>query len=123
MITESGGEASLFEAPGVLEETTDGTLVRYLIEGDDGELLISDTALQMHRRGRCALQATFCEGEETQMILGDLSLHATIPVRTTRYLLQRAETGASIELCYELFNTKNIQVFSLKIQLFFSEEK
>ena len=123
IITESGGERSHFEAAGVLEKEDAGERVRYPVEGDEGELFFSENCLQMSRCGKCGLQATFCEGKETEMILGDGGLHGSIPVRTTRYLLQKEGSKRDIELCYELFGAKNIQKFSLKIQLFFSEEK
>ena len=123
ILTESGGASSLFQTEGTLSREGEGERVSYLVEGDEGELLISDTSLTMCRRGKCALQATFIEGKETQMMIGDSSLFGNIPVRTTRYILQREDASRDIHLRYELFKADNIQTFSLKIQLFFSEGK
>ena len=123
IITESGGESTLFEAKATLEEEREGVKVRYLIDGDEGELLFSENSVSMTRRGKCGLQATFCEGENTQMLLGDAALHGAIPVRTTHYSSQKDAAKIYADLCYELFGADNIQMFSLKIQVFFSEEK
>ena len=123
IITESGGERSLFEAAGVFEREDAGERVRYAVDGDDGELFFSKSRFEMCRRGKCGIEATFCEGKETRMILGDHVLHGSIPVRTTRYLLQKEGKKRNIELCYELFAAEHIQTFSLKIQVCFSEEK
>ena len=123
IFTESGGESSLFRSSGVFEKTNAGERVRYQIEGDEGELLLSDTLFEMRRFGKCGLKATFIEGERTEMLLGDTTLHGSIPINTTRYHLQQEHSKREIELCYELFAAEQIQKFSLKIQLFFSEEK
>ena len=123
IVTESGGETSLFQAEGVFESADGGERVRYPVDGDEGELFFSETFFETCRKGECGLQARFCEGEESEMIIGSSNLTGKIPVRTTHYFLQKDETQRYIELCYDLLGSENIQTFSLKIQLFFSEEK
>ena len=123
IITQSGEDTALFEAEGIFEESDQGEKVRYLIEGDEGELIFSKNSFHMSRRGKCGLNATFIAGQESKMLLSDASLQGSIPVRTTHYSLQKETLSRSIELCYELLGAGNIQTFSLKIQLFFSEEK
>ena len=123
IVTESGNETSLFQSDGVFERADGGERVRYQIEGDEGELFFSETFFETCRRGECTLSARFCEGEESEMMIGSSSLTGKIPVRTTRYLLKKDGTNRYIELCYGLLGSENIQTFSLKIQIFFSEEK
>lgn len=124
IITESGGESSVFQAEGVFESKADGESVRYPIEGDEGEIFFSEGFFQTCRHGRCNLEAEFSEGKLSEILIGDSSLAGKIPVKTTRYRIQKGETERRIELCYDLLGSENIQSFSLKIQiLFFSEEK
>ena len=123
IITQSGNDTAFFEAEGTFEESAQGETVRYLIEGDEGEIIFSNNSFHMIRRGKCGLEATFLAGEETKMLLSDASLQGSIPVHTTHYSLQKEALLRSIELCYKLLGAGNIQTFSLKIQLFFSEEK
>ena len=124
IVTESGGETALFQAEGVFERADGGEKVRYPIEGDEGELFFSETFFETCRSGECALKARFCEGEESEMLLGSSDFTGKIPVRTTRYELHKDGTMRDIELCYELLGSETIQTFSLKIQIvFFSEEK
>ena len=121
--TKSGGSEALFQTQGVFEEDKERERVRYSIEGDEGELVFSENSLTMRRRGKCGLQADFCEGAETEMLLLESALQGKIPVRTTCYRLQKEQSKRTIQLGYELFTAGNIQTFSLKIQVFFSEEK
>ncbi len=123
IITESGGESALFCSDGVFERSEKGGKVRYEIEGDEAELVFSDTALENRRFGKCGLEVRFTEGEKTVMKLGTSPLIGEILVRTVFYRLYQDETEKRMELRYELFGAENIQTFSLKIQLFFSEEK
>ncbi|MDE6411650.1 MAG: DUF1934 family protein [Clostridia bacterium] len=124
IVTESGGETSLFQSKGEFESADGGERVRYHVEDDEGELFYSEDFFENCRRGKCALKARFCEGAESEIILGSSDLTGKIPVRTSRYRLEKDETGRQIELCYELLGSKNIQTFLLKIQIvFFSEEK
>ena len=123
IITNSGSITSTFQADAVWEEIEEGERVRYQIEGDEGELVFGDNSMTMSRRGNCTLQATFLEGRQSEMILSDSSLLGSIPVRTTKYHLQKQDEKRTVELSYELFAADNIQTFSLKILLFFSEEK
>lgn len=124
IVTESEGATSLFQAEGVFESDGEEERVRYPIEGDEAELIFSETFFKNCRRGRCALEAAFSEGEESAIEIGSSDRSGRIPVRTTRYLLQKEETERRIELRYDLLGSENIQTFSLKIQIvFFSEEK
>ena len=123
IVTESEGEDSLFQAEGVFDSVCGGERVRYSVDGDEGELFFSEAFLETCRRGKCNLKVKFCEGEESEMIIGSSDLTGKIPVKTTRYLFQKEEAGRNIELCYDLLGSENSQTFSLKIQLFFSEEK
>ena len=121
--TESGEGISTFAAKATFEKGEEGDKVRYRIDGDAGELAFTDASLTMCRRGKCGLQATFCVGQQTQMVLGDASLQGSIPLNTTHYFLQKDNRKISIELCYELFAAENILTYSQKIQLIFSEEQ
>lgn len=123
IVTESGNDSSLFQSEGVFESAEGGERVRYQIEDDEGELFFSEAFFKTCRRGKCGLTARFCEGEESEMIIGSSNLTGKIPVRTTHYHLQKDGTNRYIELCYDLLGSENIQTFSLKIQIFFSEEK
>lgn len=124
IVTESGGETSLFRSEGVFESADGGERARYFVEGDEGELFFSETFFENCRRGRCELKARFCEGEESEILLGSSDLMGKIPVRTTRYRIEKDGTERRIELCYDLLGLGNIQTFLLKIQIkFFSEEK
>ena len=121
--TQSGGSEELFQTRGVFEEDGECERVRYSIEGDEAELLISPSALEMHRRGKCGLHALFSEGKAGEMLLSDSALQGKIPVRTTLYRVQKEQFQRTVQLCYELFTADNLQIFTLKIQIFFSEEK
>lgn len=124
IITQCGGETSLFQTEGAFEAADGLERVRYSIEGDEGELFVSETSITTRRRGECSLQARFCEGEETEMILTSSAHTGKIPVRTKRYRLEKEGTERRIELLYDLLGLDNIQTFSLNIQIiFFSEEK
>ena len=123
ILPESRCENSLFQAEGAFESIKGGERVRYEIDGDEGELFFSDAFFETRRRGKCGVRARFCKGEETEMTIGSSDLTGKIPVHTTHYLLRKDGMNRYIELCYDLFSLENIQTFSLKIQLFFSEEK
>ena len=123
IVTRSGGSESVFEAQGSFEANDQCERVRYPIEEDEGELIVTNHSLTMCRRGACGLESTFIEGRKTEMQLFDGELQGKIPVYTTRYRLEKGALQRNIELCYELFSAENLQTFLLKIQLFFSEEK
>lgn len=123
IITENGGEASLFQSEAVYEKTSDGERIRYRIENDEGELFFADSFLEMRRRGECGMSVRFCEGKESEMTLSSSGLEGKLSVDTTRYKVKRGRAGSETELCYRL-GRDAVQTFSLKIQvLFFSEEK
>lgn len=121
--TESGGEASLFRSEGVFESADGGERVRYFTEGDVSELFFSEAFFKTCRRGKCGLKASFCEGKESEIAIVSCGFTGKIPVRTTRYLLEKNGTNRYIELCYDLLGSENVQSFLLKIHVFFSEEK
>ena len=123
IVTKSGGSEAVFEAEGALEEDGKSVRVRYRVEEDEGELIISEQALTMCRRGDCALETTFIEGSKSEMRLLSGELQGGIPVYTTRYRLKKEKSQTDIELAYELFTADDLQKFLLNIQLFFSEEK
>ena len=123
IVTNSGSVSSTFQADAVWQELQEGERICYQIEGDEGEIVFSENSMAMSRRGNCSLRATFLEGQESEMIISDSSLLGSIPVRTTKYHLHRQDDQRTIELSYELFAAENIQTYSLKILLFFSEEK
>lgn len=124
IVTESGGETSLFQSEGVFESVDGGERVRYIIESDEGELFFSETFFENCRRGNCELKARFCQGEESEILISSSDHTGRIPVRTTRYRLEKDGSERCIELCYDLLGLKNVQTFLLKIQIiFFSEEK
>ena len=123
IVTMSGAQEEVFQTEGAFERENGSERVRYLIDGDEGELMFSQDSLEMRRRGKCGLQAIFCEGKTGELLLSDSVLQGKIPVRTTHYRLKEEAFQKAIELDYELFEADNIQKFSLKIQIFFSEEK
>ena len=124
IVTESGGERTVFRANGVFESRDGEERALYQIDGDEAELIFSETFLENRRRGECGLQARFQEGKESSLRIGNSSLSGEIPVRTALYRLQKTEKDRRIELRYDLLGSENIQTFLLKIQIiFFSEEK
>lgn len=124
IVTESENERSIFRTKGVFESEEDGERVCYRIENDDAELFFSESFFENCRRGSCGLEARFEEGKESEIIIGSSSLKGKIPVKTTRYRIQKSAAGREIELGYDLFPPRQIQTFFLKIKIvFFSEEK
>lgn len=124
IITKNEDEISSFRSQGVMAREKDGERVRYSIEGDEGELFFSDTFFTNLRRGSCGMEASFKEGEESEILLKSSSLTGRIPVRTKSYRLEKNEGKRKIELRYDLLGSKTIQTFLLEIKIeFFSEEK
>ena len=123
IVTQSGGSESVFEAQGTFEANEKCERVRYPIEGDEGDLILTESSFKMCRRGACGLESTFVEGRKTEMRLSGGELQGKIPVYTAHYHLKKDAFQRSIELGYELFTTEHLQTYLLKIQLLFSEEQ
>lgn len=124
IVTESNEGRSVFQTEGIFECEKNGERVRYRIENDEAELFFSDAFFENRRYGDFGLEATFREGEESALTVGSSSLKGCVPLKTMRYRIQKSAAGREIELRYDLFPSRQIQTFFLKIKIvFFSEEK
>lgn len=122
IITTQEGGSDTFSARGTYERTGRIEKVCYPVEQDEGELRFSKDSFEMHRKGDLGISALFCKDRETEFVIHSGVLTGSIPVKTTRYLLQEDHSGRNIELCYELLG-ETVQTYSLKIRILFSEEK
>ena len=67
MITVLDGIKSEFCAPCTLERGEDAILIRYTIEGDNGQLTVRSDEFRMERIGDVSIRGVFRRGETTTL--------------------------------------------------------
>ncbi|MGN0823052.1 MAG: DUF1934 family protein [Candidatus Gallimonas sp.] len=124
IVTYTEGTRGRTRASGTYRGQGDGAVVRYLQDGDEVALTVSETECVMQRRGAVELTMRFTLSSETALVLTDGGSSGSVPLRTSRYSFERRGDGFRLALCYSLRYPAGKQRYSVKINAeIISEEK
>ncbi len=102
--TDGTGE---FFAEGSLESVGTRRRVRYLVEGDEGELVFTEETLSMTRTGNVCLSAQYAQDADTVLRISTEGVGSEIAISTDFYRLSQTEKRFFIELQYNLVFTSH----------------
>ena len=108
---------SVMRAKGTFERHEDGFTARYLQDGDDTTLTMAGGVLTMKRRGGTELDARFCSGEESQLLLRFGENEGVIPIRTSECFHHLQGDKTCVTLKYALVYPDQLQHFLLEITI------
>lgn len=124
IVTFTEGERSRFTAVGRVQEHSGGFTAVYPTQEDEAQLIFSEGALVMRRRGGSELQARFAAGQTGALSVGVCGHAGNIPLETQICTARRTPDGWRIALKYRLRFEDEVRIFRLHIAVnIISEEQ
>lgn len=124
IVTFTEGERSRFTAVGRLQEHSGGFTAVYPTQEDEAQLVFSEGALVMRRRGGSELHARFAAGEAGTLFVGVCGHAGDIPLETQICTARRTPDGWRVALKYRLRFEDEVRIFRLHIAVnIISEEQ